>query len=275
MAIRQRREDYVSRTLDDAVIRDGLSAISRLKDSERRYAVMGGIATQSYLPTICRRPTIDIDVLIEGVTNREAFVKFVEPTQDYFRDKGYTTSFNRREFSWNFSARSPSDEAILMEFSRFSQSFYPVKKSLVERELDNRRTKFIEGREDSYCVLAPEDIAVPKIGRLITVLEENPNFDKYIEPFTKPMSTETIRYALNKTRDVKERVALTPEEVKDFLAGRFISDAYDVRMLGEQVGFDSDYFNKVVGSWKEVAAPSEAKSVVWKILPWKVKVSTN
>ena len=49
-----RKLNFLPRTLDESIVIDGLEAVSFLK--EPCYLVVG-IATQSYLPTTCRRPT--------------------------------------------------------------------------------------------------------------------------------------------------------------------------------------------------------------------------
>ena len=163
----RRRKEYVARTVDDRIIKEGLCALATLKDfPDKRdsYAVMGGMATQSYLPTFCRRPTIDIDVLLGVPLGRSEFNDFVGSIRDYLQDNGYGVERFRKSMSFKLEATSPEDETILLEFSRFNKSSYP--KETVERELGNSRRKVVEGTDTEYQVLAPEDIVAPKIGRL-------------------------------------------------------------------------------------------------------------
>ena len=74
-----RKLNYLARTIDDDIIKDGLCAVSVLSDdpeSRNKYFVVGGVATQSYLPSSCRRPTSDIDLAVLRPLNYAEFKFF-------------------------------------------------------------------------------------------------------------------------------------------------------------------------------------------------------
>ena len=85
MAGEVKKFNFKSRTLDDASVRDGLEAVSVLNGKEP-YFLVGGIATQSYLPTSCRRLTSDIDFGLVRPLYKGDFREFVAPIQEYLQD---------------------------------------------------------------------------------------------------------------------------------------------------------------------------------------------
>ena len=122
---------FKPRTLEDPIVLDGLSAISLLK--EPLYLV-GGVATQSYLPTSCRRPTADVDFSIVRPFNYGDFKLMISPAEEFLRDKGYQTKTKKRSTSYSLDVSSLDHEGLCLEFSRRNvQSFERNKKKIGKR----------------------------------------------------------------------------------------------------------------------------------------------
>jgi len=79
-----RKFNFRARTLDDSVVRDGLESISVLNGKEP-YFLVGGVATQSYLPTRCRRPTSDIDFALVRPLSKPDFKEMITPVREYLQ----------------------------------------------------------------------------------------------------------------------------------------------------------------------------------------------
>ena len=80
------------KTVDDPFVKDGLEAVSLL-DNEP-YFVVGGIATQGYLPSACRRSTSDIDLCLTRPLGYKSFKEMMAPVFEYLHDKGYLKDWN-------------------------------------------------------------------------------------------------------------------------------------------------------------------------------------
>ena len=84
---------FNARTLDDSAVRDGLEAVSVLNELEP-YFLVGGIASQSYLPSKSRRPTSDIDFALVRPLSKPDFRGMVGPVEEYLGDLGYETKLH-------------------------------------------------------------------------------------------------------------------------------------------------------------------------------------
>ena len=85
-----------AKTIDDKIVKDGLCAVATLDDSpdtKGLYFLVGGVATQSYIPSSCRRSTSDIDLAILRPLNYEEFKHLTKNITSYLQDNGY--SFNK------------------------------------------------------------------------------------------------------------------------------------------------------------------------------------
>src|SRR3989338_689568 len=89
-----RKLKFNPKILDEEIVRDSLEAVSRLEEKEPIYLI-GGIATQSYLPTICRRPTSDIDYAIARPLSYPDFRIMIPPVSESLHDKGYSTEMKK------------------------------------------------------------------------------------------------------------------------------------------------------------------------------------
>jgi len=177
---------FCARTLDDSVVKDGLESVSVLNGKEP-YFLVGGIATQSYLPSSCRRPTSDIDFALVRPLSKPDFRKMVAPISEYLHDLGYETfaKTNNRSRSFAlYASRSGDDckDSFCLEFVRRNGGNFEKHKERLQRELDHAKEKIVEGRESTYSVSSPEDIAVPKLVRSINTIRRNAQSIHYIPP---------------------------------------------------------------------------------------------
>ena len=97
--------------LDDYLAKEGIEAVSTLMKKEPCY-IVGGIATQSYLPTSCRRPTSDIDLSVVKPLNYADFKNLIKPVVEYLQDKGYEckTRKHSRAFKLEVTSREKTGE---------------------------------------------------------------------------------------------------------------------------------------------------------------------
>jgi len=243
---------YISRTIDDELVKDGLCAVSRLDDynrSKKIYMVVGGISTQSYLPTMCRRPTADIDLAVGKPLNYNGFKEFSKPICEYMLEKGYEVSTKKGHNSYHIDITAKAGDSLLIEFSRRNEKKFKKFEKKMLRELENARNKRVEGREKSYYAASPEDIVIPKLARSINSLERNPNFKRELSKISEDFSQEKIRSYLEHIADLKEEAILNIGDLSIAERLRFISDLYDIRTLSEMVGFNETYFNEVSKDW--------------------------
>src|SRR3989344_5848691 len=173
------------RTLDDDIIKEGLCAVGTLENflqSKKMCFVVGGIATQSYFPTVFRRPTSDIDLAVLRPLNFEEFKDFASPAIEYLRDKRYDVKAKKGHLSHQilFSNEDEGTKAVI-EFPRRNGDNYIKRQERLEREMENTRIKIIEDRSQAYRVSSPEDIIVPKLVRGVNSLSRNPDFCAFVE----------------------------------------------------------------------------------------------
>ncbi len=244
---------YISRTIDDELVKDGLCAISNLDDvnkSKKLYMVVGGISTQSYLPSNCRRPTADIDLSVGRPLNYSDFKEFSKPICEYMLEKGYEVSTKKGHNSYHIDITTKTDDSLLIEFSRRNEKKFKNIEKKILRELENARNKRVEGREKSYYAASPEDIVIPKLARSINSLERNPNFKRELSKINEDFSQEKIKTYLEHIADLKEEAILNIGDISIAERLRFISDLYDIRTLSEMVGFNDTYFNEASKDWE-------------------------
>jgi len=164
---------FNARTLDDDSVKDVLEAVGVLNGIEP-YFLVGGIATQSYLPSACRRATSDVDFAVVKPLSKPDFKKMIEPVEEYLKDQGYETEKKTANRSRSYALYLSREDAgnMCMEFVRRNEKNFAKHENRLERELENSRRKIVEGRSSSYMVCTPEDIAVPKFA-------DRRNFDKW------------------------------------------------------------------------------------------------
>lgn len=271
----KRKFEYAVRTIDDEIVRDGLSAISKLDinpSTRDIYAVRGGVAVQSYLPTTCRRPTTDIDTIVgDPLKKKSDFIKFVKPVVEYLQDNRFIVNYPSKESrSWlvyaTLNADSSNDE-ILLSFSRDSEGSYNSKRNRRERELENARIKTVEEREEVYRVLSTEDIITQKFQRLSEILKDHPDIIKSLSKYMGKISDELIRETMNRLRDIREKLLKDPDNRKLDSTGRAICDAYDIRILFEISGINEQYLVDTFPLWPFDHIPKEVKKELIPLIP--------
>jgi hypothetical protein len=261
-----RKFSFNARTLDDPAVRDGLEAVSTLNEIEP-YFLVGGIASQSYLPTKCRRPTSDIDFALVRPLSKPDFREMVSPVEEYLGDIGYNTRLhiNNRSRSFALSFSNQDDERLCLEFVRRNNQSFDKHKQRLEREFDHCKRKIIEGRERTCRVTCPEDIAVPKLVRMINSLKRSPEFAYLVPPQKEHLSDEIVQGRIDQINEMREEATYNPGD--PYLAERlrFISDIYDIRILSEITGFNEDYFAKAESDWRDIHTKKKLRNKIFAI----------
>jgi len=256
---------YTFRTLDDPFLKDALSGVSLLNEKEP-YFLVGGIATQSYLPSVCRRPTADVDFSVVRPLNYQDFKSMVSPIVEYFEDTGYSVEIKKKSRSFNLNISDSKGEAITMEFSRRNENSFNRSKNRLEKELENSNVKIVEGGNKSYHVARVEDIVVPKLVRSVGSLIRNPSFSRYLSTKVRPLSDSKIKANLNRISELREDAITNMSNISLAEKLRFVSDLYDSRVLFEIVGANKKYFSDGINSWKVFSGNPEKSSQIMKSL---------
>lgn len=259
---------YQAKTLDDESIRDGLSSVATLTNHSKYgelYFVVGGIATQSYLPSQCRRPTADIDLAILMPLNREEFNKISEPVADNLASEGYNISVKkaRRAFCLEYSGDNGTN---FISFPRHNQHSFENLEDILFREIKNSRTKIVEERIDSYVVASPEDIIIRKLSRAVNRLDRNSKFERYVASMSG-LNLEQVKAKLKEMEDMRINLEreYNPEEAERL---RFLSDLHDIRLLSEIAGMNKAYFSEAIEDWKALTEHSnERDMIIRSVLP--------
>jgi len=245
---------FEARTLDDSMVRDGLCAVAALEDapmSKQMVFLVGGIATQSYLPSSQRRPTSDIDLAVMRPLSYSEFKEFSKEAVSYLEDCHYITHSNKGHNSYNLTFFDPSThQAAVIEFARRNPQNFEKISARLNREYENARTKFVEERGESYAVSSPEDIVVPKIVRGIGTLKRHPEFfDNLPSDNLLPLTTDNIIEALRRIKKFRSEavVHIGNPELSERL--RFESDIYDINLLSRAVGFNPEYLRESMSDW--------------------------
>lgn len=261
-----RKFDLKAMTLDDGVVKDGLEAVSILNGIEP-YFLVGGVASQSYLPTKCRRPTFDIDFALVRPLSKPDFRKMIVPIRECLSDRGYKTipKTNRsRSFALYLSKSYDEDEnSLCLEFMRKNKTNFKKHRDRLEREYNNTKKKIIEGRKTTYRVSSPEDIAVPKLVRLINSVKRNPKFIQQILPQLESLSDETIEKKKEMIDAIRSEAVLNPRDLYLAEKLRFVSDIYDIRMLSELTGFNPEYFTRAEQDWHDIEQNQELRERIF------------
>lgn len=262
-----RKFNFMARTLDDDVVKDGLESISVLNGKEP-YFLVGGVASQSYLPTKCRRPTADIDFALVRPLSKPDFRTMIAPVREYLHDIGYETipKINNRSRSFALylsKSYDGSEDSLCLEFMRKNKMNFKKHKNRLEREYNNTREKIVEERKTTYRVSSPEDIAVPKFVRLINSMQRNPKFIQQIPSKLEFLSDEIIEKRKEVINAIRSEAVSNPGD--PYLAERlrFVSDIYDIRMLSEFTGFNPKYFHRAGQDWYDIKKNQELREKIF------------
>ena len=246
-------------TLDSRLVGESLKGISLLNNKEP-YCIVGGIATQSYLPAFCRRPTFDIDVLIIKPMNYDDFRNLSKPLIEYFSDKGYKTDW--KKYSRSFALKlSEGDNKLLIEFSRRNGKNFKKSKKILERKLKNSKKKTIGVSRAECYVIAPEDIFVPKLVRCVGSLFRNPQLKKTL-PKNKEISPNFIISQLKLINDLREYAILNPGNLETAEELRFISDIYDMNLLYKLSKLRKRYLKESMNDWDALTEKKSEKETL-------------
>ena len=245
------------RTLDDHIVRDGLEAVSFL--GEPCYLV-GGIATQSYLPTSCRRPTSDVDFSVVRPLNYKDFKLMISHVKEFLCDNGYTAETKKRSRSYSLDVLSSENEGLCLEFARRNTQNFERNRTKLERELEQANSKIIEGKDATYKVCRPEDIAIPKLVRSVNSLKRNPHFIRYVPKVLGPLTDENIAKQLREINEIREEAMINIPDPELAEKLRFISDLYDIRILSELTGFNEGYLAQVEKDWRTLENNSKERA---------------
>ncbi|MBI2628894.1 hypothetical protein HYW74_02330 [Candidatus Pacearchaeota archaeon] len=253
------------RTVDDPMVKDGLEAVSLLNETEPYYLV-GGIATQSYLPTRCRRETSDIDLCLVKPLSYHTFKDMISPLEGFLQDKGYSVDTRKgsRAFSLNFI--SPDHRSLTIEAPKRNINNIEKHRRRLEREFENSRTKIIEGRDGSYRVTAPEDIAVPKLVRVMNTLVRSPYLGGSLPVELEPLSDEDIERKLYKISELRAEAMHNPGDIQLAERVRFVSDLYDIRILSELTGFNEAYWREAEKDWDSIGNEPKIRNRVLRVM---------
>lgn len=246
---------FEPKTLEDPLIKDGLEATSLLNRVEP-YLLVGGIATQSYLPSLCRRPTSDVDFSMVRPLNYEDFKKMVRPITEYLNDRGYRTETAKKSRAFNLEIVNRKGEILCMEFSRRNNQSFEKNKRKLSRELDNAKTKILEERNSTYFVACPEDIVLPKLARSVGSLVREPSFMYSLPKKSFAFSSKRILRELSKISAMRKEAMINPTDLELAEKLRLYSDVYDTRVLSEIVGFNQQYLREAMTDWDAVGFPS-------------------
>ena len=260
-----RKLSFHAKTLDDQIVRDGLESTELVNEP---FYLVGGMATQSYLPTTCRRPTSDIDFSIVRPLNYEDFKSITTNMRRYLMDQGYRTETKKHSSAFMLNIFDPQGDGLCVEFSRRNEKKFKEKEKSLQREFENANNKIIEGKKGTYKVCRTEDLAIPKLVRSIGSLKRNPHFNEYLSREFSALTNEDIIRKLKKIDEKREETMINlgnPELAEEL---RFMSDLYDMRLLSELVGFNENYWDKVIEEWYTLKDfPQEKEKITEAVLP--------
>lgn len=259
---------FNARTLDDTAIKDGLEAVTVLNKTEP-YFLVGGIASQTYLPTRCRRPTSDIDFALVRPLSKPDFRKMISPVQEYLHNMGYDSSLRisnaSRSYALYFWKPEENNDLLCLEFVRRNKKNFQKHEKRLNREYENSRQKIVEEREATYRVCSPEDVAVPKLVRSINTLGRNQGFIHLIPSRLESLSDEEVEKRIETINQIRAEAMANPGD--PYLAEklRFVSDIYDIRILSELAGFNSEYFMEAERDWHDIEIHPIIRDKIFKV----------
>ncbi|MEM4152987.1 MAG: hypothetical protein QXK80_02650 [Candidatus Pacearchaeota archaeon] len=245
---------YVFRTIDDPMIQFGLEGLTTLDDfefSKGLYMVVGGFASQSYLPEKLRRPTADIDVLVGRPLNNEDFKLFIKPVIEFFRDNGYQTITKKHHQTFCIRLSKDKDK-ILIEFPRRNLKNFKNCEKRILRELENARMKSLSIKDGSYYrVSSPEDIILPKLVRLLNAHERGIKFKR-------GSPSELMNYL----EDLREEAIYHLGNNEFAVSLKINADAYDILVLYSHAGINLNYFLQAAQDWNSLKKRDKEKEEI-------------
>lgn len=262
---------FTPRTLDELIVKDGLVAVSTLNnysESKDLWFIVGGMATQSYLPSSCRRPSSDIDLAVLKPLNYSDFKDFSKGVSEYLQDNKYSVEQRKGHNSF-IILYSKDEEVCAIEFARRNEANFARIENRLNYEAEHTRKKLVEGTIHTLKVASPEDIAIPKLVRSVNTLSRNKELSCYLNNNNQmPLSDAEIKKQLTDIAFLREEAALKIGDPRISSILRFVSDLYDVRILSEITGFNESDFKLSASRWDSFAKkPAETKSLFAYALP--------
>ncbi|MBS3072339.1 hypothetical protein J4477_00720 [Candidatus Pacearchaeota archaeon] len=249
------------KTIDYPIVKNGLVAVSILNNSEP-YFVVGGVATQSYLPSSCRRDTADIDLCLIRPLSFPEFREMVVPLEEFLHDLGYTTEIKKGSRACTLTYTSSEQGSVSIEAPRRNDGNIARNIKRLEREYKNSRKKIIEGKDVSIKVSSPEDIAIPKLVRSIHAIGRYPYLEGYIPPTIEKLNDKIIERRLSRINQMRREAMTNPGDSEIAERLRFKSDLFDIRILGELAGFNECYWCEAEADWNTLREYSDLKNVI-------------
>lgn len=249
--------EFLARGINDKIVKDSLCAAAEIDNFPKGkdlYFLVGGIATQTYVPDDLRRDTCDVDFATLKPFSHTEFRDFAAPAIEYLRDHGYSVETKKGHQVYQLYVDSSEGNKVLVEFCRRSNKSHEQARQRLEREMGNARKKIVPGRSQTIKVCSPEDIAIPKFTRLINSLNRNPDFCEYVlgrQP--GHLDAKEVARQLGMIAGLREdaRFALGNPEIAEKL--RFAADMYDIRVLSEYGGFNEDYLLEASRDWTTIS----------------------
>ncbi|MEM4605417.1 MAG: hypothetical protein QW103_00035 [Candidatus Pacearchaeota archaeon] len=262
---------YRAKTIDDLFVVEGLCAVSQLEKEQKTketWFIVGGMATQSYLPSFCRRPTSDIDLALLKPLTYSDFKDYCKPIKEYLQDRGFLVEERKGHNAYILIYENKEEEKGIIEFARRNEKNISRIIKRLEKEMENSRIKLIEGRNEVYRVSSPEDIVSPKIVRGIRTLRDYEELKEYLDtPY--PLTNERITEDLRKIEEIRSEARLLEGDLSLAARLRFVSDIYDIRVLSELTGFNKEYLKESLNRWENIKGETPEKKILFeKILPF-------
>ncbi len=265
--------DYKARTIGSPIVRDSLCAISALEDvstSRDKAFLVGGMATQSYLPSATHRPTSDVDLATMEPLTYAGFKDFAKPAMEYLQDQGYTVTPKKGRSAFLLSVAN-DEGAIAIEFARRNATNMGRIEDRLQREFENTRKKRVKGSSETYRVSSPEDIITPKLVRSISSLKRNPDYAEFLNSFdgaSTSFSPKKIKKMLKGIATLREEAEINIGDPRASERLRFASDLYDIRLLSEMAGINEKYFATSLKDWDTIDDnPTEREQISSRVLP--------
>lgn len=277
--IKMRKAYFEPKTLGNKEMKDGITAVSFLSEnnfSKDAYFVVGGVATQSYLPEQYRRKTSDIDLALTVPLGFTDFKKFSKSAVEYLVSKGYNIELRKGQNTYQviYSKKEKNSKiphAFLIEFARRGKEYILRESKRLEREILNARKKTIEGTNLAFRVSSPEDIVVPKLVRGVGSLSRHPEFWKYL-PLFDGQGFKMIDKNLKMIGELRDEVVLNPGDPYACEKLRFIADSFDIRALSQTTGINQNYFETAINDWSKMRTYPQEKETLCSILLPEIEI---
>jgi len=282
-----RKLKFTAKTLENKLVIDALCAVSNLDKSpisKDSYFVVGGIATQSYLPSAYRRGTSDIDLCITKPLGRREAEEFAKPAIEYLLDNKYDLEksedsdfyLKKGHNAYELYFNDENDGGVI-EFNRRGIENFERHEHRLTRELENARLKAIPGKDLLYRVTSPEDIALPKLVRGIGTLSRNePFINKYVKGKFRSISEKEASAYLKRLDGLREDAIVHAGDPTRSEELRLVADIYDVKALTAFTGFNEAYLRIASKDWKVLNTPSkERESLIAFLVPGLIEGHDN